>query len=139
MIHASATVPVNAPGEAPLSRAQAWAGLVRETRDARLFFAPDECTRCEIVEENASYLAREATILTSHRGFRRGYAQRSAVRPVLRMVQSQDLADACERRGEAQSMDQVAETIADHDRRRHLQPSGAMRCSKHIPHDRATP
>ncbi|WP_198338990.1 AtaL-like protein [Lysobacter capsici] len=56
-------MPVNAPGEAPLSRAQAWAGLVRKARDARLFFAPDECTRDEIVEENASYLTREATIL----------------------------------------------------------------------------
>ncbi|ALN84793.1 hypothetical protein LC55x_1502 [Lysobacter capsici] len=113
--------------------------MVRKARDARLFFAPDECTRCEIVEENASYLVCEATILISHCGFRRGCAQRSAARPVLRMDQSQDLADTRERRGEAQPMDQVAKTIADHDRRRHLQPSGVMRCSKHIPHARATP
>lgn len=38
-------------------------GLVQKARDAKLFFPPNECTRCEIVEESASHLVREATIL----------------------------------------------------------------------------
>jgi hypothetical protein len=63
MIHATATVPVNAPGQAPLTRAQAWAGLVRKARDARRFFPPGECTRCDIVEESPTHLVREATVL----------------------------------------------------------------------------
>jgi hypothetical protein len=63
MIYSTATVPVNAPGQRPLTRAQTWAGLVRKARDARLFFPPDECTRSEIVEESDSHLVREATIL----------------------------------------------------------------------------
>lgn len=63
MIYAKATAPVNAPGQTPLTRAQAWEGLVRKARDARLFFPPDECTRSEIVEESRSHLVREATIL----------------------------------------------------------------------------
>jgi hypothetical protein len=42
MIHSIATVPVNSPGQVPLTRAQAWAGLVQKARDARLFFAPNE-------------------------------------------------------------------------------------------------
>lgn len=63
MIYSTATVPVNAPGQPPLTRAQAWEGLVQKARDARLFFPPGECTRSEIVEESASHLVREATIL----------------------------------------------------------------------------
>jgi hypothetical protein len=56
-------VPVNAPGQVPLTRAQAWAGLVQKARDARLFFAPNECTRCEVVAESDTHMVREATIL----------------------------------------------------------------------------
>lgn len=63
MIYSTATVPVNAPGQARLTRTQAWEGLVQKARDAKLFFPPDECTRCEIVEESNSHLVREATIL----------------------------------------------------------------------------
>lgn len=63
MIYSTATLPVNAPGQAPLTRAQVWEGLVQKARDAKLFFPPNECTRCEIVEESASHLVREATIL----------------------------------------------------------------------------
>lgn len=63
MIYSTATLPVNVPGQAPLTRAQVWEGLVQKARDARLFFPPDECTRCEIVEESTSHLVREATIL----------------------------------------------------------------------------
>lgn len=51
------------PGQAHLTRAQAWEGLVQKARDAKRFFPPDECTRCEIVEESASHLVREATIM----------------------------------------------------------------------------
>jgi hypothetical protein len=36
MIYSTATVPVNPDGETPLTRAQAWAGLVIKARDARL-------------------------------------------------------------------------------------------------------
>ena len=36
---------------------------VQKARDARLFFPPGECTRSEIVEESASHVVREATIL----------------------------------------------------------------------------
>ena len=63
MIYSSATLPVNVSGQAPLTRAQMWEGLVQKARDARLFFPPNECTRCEIVEEGSSHLVREATIL----------------------------------------------------------------------------
>lgn len=63
MIYSTATLPVNAPGQAALTRAQVWEGLVQKARDAKLFFPPNECTRCEIVEESASHLVREATIL----------------------------------------------------------------------------
>jgi hypothetical protein len=37
MIYSTATVPVNPAGEAALTRAQAWQGLVLKARDARLF------------------------------------------------------------------------------------------------------
>ena len=63
MIYSTATLPVNAPGQTLLTRAQVWEGLVQKARDAKLFFPPNECTRCEIVEESASHLVREATIL----------------------------------------------------------------------------
>jgi hypothetical protein len=65
MIYSTATLPVNAPGQTPLTRSQAWEGLVQKARDARLFFPPDECTRSEIVGESPSHLVREATILGS--------------------------------------------------------------------------
>jgi hypothetical protein len=62
MIHSTATVPVNPAGQTPLTRAQAWAGLVLKARDARLFLPPGLCTRCEVVEESTTHIVREATI-----------------------------------------------------------------------------
>ena len=62
MIYASATVPVNPEGATPLSRAQAWAGLVQKARDARLFLPPGLCTRCDVTEESPTHIVREATI-----------------------------------------------------------------------------
>lgn len=62
MIYSTATVPVNPEGEIPLSRAQVWQGLVLKARDARQFLPPGLCTRCDVVEENATHLVREATI-----------------------------------------------------------------------------
>ncbi|WP_437957538.1 SRPBCC family protein [Sorangium sp. So ce119] len=62
MIYSTATVPVNPEGETALTRAQAWEGLVLKARDARLFLPPGLCTRCDVVEESASHIVREATI-----------------------------------------------------------------------------
>ncbi|TWB74964.1 uncharacterized protein DUF1857 [Nitrospirillum amazonense] len=62
MIYSTATVPVNPQGEAPLTRAQVWKGLVLKARDARLFLPPNLCTRCDVVEESATHIVREATI-----------------------------------------------------------------------------
>ena len=62
MIYSTATAPVNPVGEPRLTRAQAWKGLELKGRDARLFFVPGLCTRCEVVEETATYYVREATI-----------------------------------------------------------------------------
>jgi len=62
MIYSAATVPVNPQGDTPLTRAQAWAGLVLKARDARAFLPPGLCTRCEVVEESATHIVREATI-----------------------------------------------------------------------------
>jgi hypothetical protein len=62
MIYSTATVPVNPQGETPLTRAQAWDGLVQKARDARLFLPPGLCTRCEVVEESPTHIVREATI-----------------------------------------------------------------------------
>ena len=62
MIYSTATVPVNPEGEAQLTRTQAWKGLILKARDARLFLPPGLCTRCEVVEESAAHLVREATI-----------------------------------------------------------------------------
>ncbi|AGP35360.1 SRPBCC family protein [Sorangium cellulosum] len=62
MIYSTATVPVNPEGETELTRAQAWQGLVLKARDARLFLPPGLCTRCDVVEESASLIVREATI-----------------------------------------------------------------------------
>lgn len=62
MIYSTATVPVNPEGKTPLSRAQAWQGLVLKARDARQFLPPGLCTRCEVVEESATHIVREATI-----------------------------------------------------------------------------
>jgi hypothetical protein len=62
MIHSTATVPVNPAGAMPLTRAQAWRGLVLKARDARLFLPPGLCTRCDIVEDRPTHLVRDATI-----------------------------------------------------------------------------
>lgn len=62
MIYATATVPVNPEGETRLTRAQAWAGLVLKARDARLFLPPGLCTRCDVIEESATRIVRDATI-----------------------------------------------------------------------------
>jgi hypothetical protein len=62
MIYSSATVPINPEGETPLTRAQAWQGLVLKARDAREFLPPNLCTACEVVEESATHIVREATI-----------------------------------------------------------------------------
>ncbi len=62
MIYSTATVPVNPEGTTPLTRAQAWAGLVSKARDARLFLPPGLCTRCDVVEESETHIVREATI-----------------------------------------------------------------------------
>ena len=62
MIYSTATVPVNPEGVTPLTRAQVWKGLVLKARDARLFLPPNLCTRCEVVEESATHIVREATI-----------------------------------------------------------------------------
>ncbi|CAO4153297.1 DUF1857 domain-containing protein [Methylorubrum thiocyanatum] len=62
MIYSTATVTVNPEGEIPLSRAQVWQGLVLKARDARQFLPPGLCTRCDVVEESATHLVREATI-----------------------------------------------------------------------------
>jgi hypothetical protein len=62
MIYSTATVPVNPEGETKLTRAQVWAGLELKARDARLFLPPGLCTRCDVVEESATHLVREATI-----------------------------------------------------------------------------
>jgi hypothetical protein len=62
MIYSTATIRVNPEGETPLTRAQAWQGLVLKARDARLFLPPNLCTRCEVVEESATHIVREATI-----------------------------------------------------------------------------
>jgi Acetylaranotin biosynthesis cluster protein L len=62
MIYSTATVPVNPDGETRLTRTQAWAGLELKARDAREFLPPGFCTRCDVVEESATHLVREATI-----------------------------------------------------------------------------
>ncbi|MBY2936916.1 AtaL-like protein [Rhizobium leguminosarum] len=62
MIYSTATVPVNAEGETPLTRAEAWRGLERKARDARLFLPAGLCTRCDVVEESPTHFVREATI-----------------------------------------------------------------------------
>lgn len=53
---------MNPEGEAKLTRAQAWAGLELKARDARQFLPAGLCTRCEVTEETATHLVREATI-----------------------------------------------------------------------------
>jgi hypothetical protein len=65
MIYSTATVPVNPEGEIKLTREQVWKGLELKARDARLFLPPGLCTRCDIVEESATHLVREATIAGS--------------------------------------------------------------------------
>ena len=65
MIYSTATVPVNPPGESPLTREQAWQGLEMKARDAREFLPLRVCTRCDVVEESATHFVREATIAGS--------------------------------------------------------------------------
>jgi len=62
MIYSTATLEVNPQGEVPLTRSQAWAGLVLKARDARLFLPPGLCTDCEVLEETETHIVREATI-----------------------------------------------------------------------------
>jgi hypothetical protein len=62
MIHATIMVPVNPAGEPPLTREQAWQGLVLKARDARHFLMPGSCTRCDVIQEGEGYIIREATI-----------------------------------------------------------------------------
>ena len=62
MIYSTAIVPVNPDGEVPLTRDQLWQGLVLKARDARLFLPPGLCTRCDVIEEHATHLVREANI-----------------------------------------------------------------------------
>ncbi|KRC21972.1 AtaL-like protein [Acidovorax sp. Root217] len=62
MIYSTATVPVNPQGAVPLTRAQAWEGLVLKARDARLFLPPGLCTHCEVVQNSGTHIVREATI-----------------------------------------------------------------------------
>lgn len=62
MIYATATVPVNPPGVTPLTREQAWEGLVLKARDARMFLPPGLCTRCDVIEESVTHIVRDATI-----------------------------------------------------------------------------
>ena len=63
MIYSTATVPVNKVGQLPLTREQAWQGLVLKARDARLFLPPGICTKCDVLVEGKDYIIREATIL----------------------------------------------------------------------------
>ncbi|MFP3546569.1 SRPBCC family protein [Rhizobium sp. SIMBA_035] len=65
MIYSTATVRVNPEGEPKLTREQVWKGLELKARDARLFLPPGLCTRCDVVEENATHFVREATIAGS--------------------------------------------------------------------------
>lgn len=62
MIYSTAIVPVNPEDATPLTRAQAWKGLVLKARDARQFLPSNLCTRCEVVDESATHIVREATI-----------------------------------------------------------------------------
>ncbi|PFH08522.1 uncharacterized protein DUF1857 [Collimonas sp. PA-H2] len=62
MIYSTTTVPVNPRGEIPLTRLQAWSGLVLKARDAREFLPSNLCTRCDIVEEHSTHIVREAPI-----------------------------------------------------------------------------
>lgn len=62
MIYSTATVLVNPDGETKLTREQIWKGLEMKARDARLFLPPGLCTRCDVVEEDATHFVREATI-----------------------------------------------------------------------------
>lgn len=62
MIYSTATVPVNPEGETRLTRAQAWSGLELKARDARQFLPAGLCTRCDVTEESATHIVREATI-----------------------------------------------------------------------------
>lgn len=62
MIYSTATVPVNPAGETPLTREQAWKGLERKARDARLFLPLGLCTRCDVSADSETHFIRDATI-----------------------------------------------------------------------------
>jgi len=62
MIYSAATLPVNPPGEEPLTREQLWNGLALKARDARLFLPPGFCTKCEILHEGDGFFVRRVTI-----------------------------------------------------------------------------
>lgn len=62
MIYAIATVPVNPEGEPLLTMSEVWKGLILKARDAREFLPPNLCTRCDVIEESATHIVREATI-----------------------------------------------------------------------------
>jgi hypothetical protein len=61
MIYSTATVPVNPEGEAPLTPAQTWKGLELKARDARFFLVAGLCTRCDVVEENATHFVTQTS------------------------------------------------------------------------------
>ena len=62
MIYATASNPVNPEGETPLTISEVWKALVLKARDAREFLPPNLCTRCDVVEQSATRIVREATI-----------------------------------------------------------------------------
>lgn len=63
MIYSTATVPVNPPGEVPLTREQLWTGLVLKARDARTFLPKGACSKCTVVAEGDGFIVREAVIM----------------------------------------------------------------------------
>lgn len=62
MIYSTAIVSVNPPEEQPLTREQAWRGLVLKGRDARQFLPPGFCDKCDVVQEGKDFIVREAII-----------------------------------------------------------------------------
>ena len=62
MIYSTATRPGESERRDTANPAQVWKGPVRKARDTRLFLPPNLCTRCEVVEESATHIVREATI-----------------------------------------------------------------------------
>ncbi len=95
MIYSTATVPVNPDGEAPLTRTQAWAGLVLKARDARQFLPPGSavgatswrkvpptsCARppsgCRPARDHRLRARGQGDLLPGHRPAGRGHRQRA--------------------------------------------------------------